>query len=238
MVDAIINLGMHRSGTSCLTGCLSNYGLELGIESAYSIYNKKGNQENKEVFRLNEAVLKFNGGSWYEPPRKTLEFDDELEARRDELLTGYQSLPKPWGIKDPRMLLTYPFWENQLPAHSFIGTFRHPKAVARSLAARKHMRIPSKQAYKLWNIYNLKLLERLQTQSFPVINFDLPPEEYTENIHGLAEELALPLKSKESFFDRKLINQKQYGLKHCPAELRPTYQKLLALSQTKRWVCL
>ena len=117
MVDAIVILGMHRSGTSCLTGCLRNYGLQLGIVADYTIYNKKGNQENKEVFSLNEAVLNFNGGFWYEPIRKTLKFDDELEARRDELLAGYQFLPKPWRIKDPGMLLTYPFWGNQLPAH-------------------------------------------------------------------------------------------------------------------------
>ena len=233
MSDAIIILGMHRSGTSCLTGCLRNYGLELGHVSNYNMYNRKGNQENKEVFRLNEAVLKFNGGSWYEPPHKALEFSDELEARRDELLDGYQSLPRPWGIKDPRMLLTYPFWENQLPAHSLIGTFRHPKAVARSLSARKGMSIPLKQAYKLWDTYNLKLLEHLKTQSFPVLNFDLPPEKYYENIRTVAKKLALPSKNEENFFDSNLINQKQYGLKQCPKELLPTYEKLLALSQVK-----
>lgn len=235
MADAIIILGMHRSGTSCLTGCLRNFGLELGLVSDYNMYNKKGNQENKEVFRLNEAVLKFNGGSWYEPPLKALKFNDELEARKAELLDSYKSLPKPWGIKDPRMLLTYPFWENQLPAHSLIGTFRHPKAVARSLAARKGMRIPLKQAYKLWNTYNLKLMERFQTQRFPVINFDLPPEEYSENINRLAKKLSLLSKNENDFFDSNLVNQKQYSLKQCPTQLLPTYEKLLALSQDKEY---
>ena len=51
MNEGVIILGMHRSGTSCLTGCLKEYGLHLGDVSESNKHNKKGNQENKEVFK-------------------------------------------------------------------------------------------------------------------------------------------------------------------------------------------
>src|SRR5690554_4364949 len=130
MNEGVVILGMHRSGTSCLTGCLNDNGLNLGTVSESNKHNKKGNQENKEVFKLNESLLNYNQGSWRRPPLKSLIWNQELETRRNEIILYYDKLPKPWGIKDPRMLLTYKFWKDQLASHRLVGTFRHPVAVA------------------------------------------------------------------------------------------------------------
>ena len=230
MTEAIIILGMHRSGTSCLTGTLKSHGLALGEVSDYNKYNKKGNQENKAVFRLNEALLQHNGGAWHTPPAGPLHSNPELETRRTEVLADYQSLPKPWGIKDPRMLLTYDFWQDHLPAHAFIGTFRHPLAVAQSLAARERLSIPLEQGLALWATYNEKLLELQQQHRFAVVNFDWAPARYQAAVEQLAETLGLGPQAEQTFFDAKLVSQQPPGLAECPAELLPLYRELMALA--------
>lgn len=45
-------LGMHRSGTSVLAGCLGNYGLYLGEVVREAPHNKEGNNENLAVRAL------------------------------------------------------------------------------------------------------------------------------------------------------------------------------------------
>ncbi len=62
-------LGMHRSGTSCLTGSLQQGGLFLGKHHEWNEYNRKGNRENQDVVNLNESIFKANGLNWKEPLR-------------------------------------------------------------------------------------------------------------------------------------------------------------------------
>ena len=44
-----------------------------------------------------------------------------------------------WGFKDPRALLTMPFWHAAIPGLEFVGTYRHPYLVAKSLNSRDQM---------------------------------------------------------------------------------------------------
>ena len=53
-------LGMHRSGTSCLTGSLQEAGLELGEHHTWNPYNRKGNRENQDFVDLHDAILAAN----------------------------------------------------------------------------------------------------------------------------------------------------------------------------------
>jgi len=58
---SIIVLGMHRSGTSALTGCLNILGVNLGerLERLMSAHedNPKGYWENEKVISINEAIF-------------------------------------------------------------------------------------------------------------------------------------------------------------------------------------
>jgi hypothetical protein len=229
MNEAIIVLGMHRSGTSCLTGCLNDFGLSLGKVSDSNKHNKKGNQENKAVFNLNESLLRFNQGSWRRPPLKPLIWNQELETRRDEVISYYDEMPKPWGIKDPRMLLTYPFWQAHLPNHQLVGTVRHPVAVIKSLLARKHknLTMSEEQALFLWQTYNEKLLNIYNQSSFPIINFDLEQSSYLSKINLIKTKLNMAHKKDVGFFDKDLVHQHKYSMDECPKSLLPLYDKLL-----------
>ncbi len=229
MIDAIIILGMHRSGTSCLTGSLKTCGLNLGSVSDFNKYNQKGNQENPEVFRLNEALLLHNQSAWNKPNKKELEWDESFEKRRDNVLKTYNDLPKPWGFKDPRMLLTYKFWQHSLPNHSLIGSIRHPKAVAMSLAARKNLSVPMESGYNLWKVYNQNLIKIYQERPFPIVNFDAPRSDYINQTESAFEKLGLTVNTSNSFYDQSLKNQTSYSIDNCPSELTNLYQQLLEM---------
>ncbi len=226
--DVVIILGMHRSGTSCLTGSLKNFGLHLGNVSQSNKHNLKGNQENRAIHQLNEELLKHNNGSWRRPPEDKLVWNKKLEDKRDLVLSEYQNLPKPWGIKDPRMLLAYPFWENQLPEHALIGTYRHPLAVIDSLGKRKHPKlyVDFDSACRMWQVYNEKLIAMHINNKFPIISFDVSSSQYLKKLDKIRQTLNLKTQERDDFFDSGLRSESGYTRSSCPAPLLSLYDQL------------
>jgi hypothetical protein len=100
---AIVVLGMHRSGTSCLAGMLAAGGLASAGDAVRNWDNARGHHEMLDMVRLDEAVLAYSGGHWLSPPRE-LRWTDEHEASRDRLLRARIG-GKPVLLKDPRTLL-------------------------------------------------------------------------------------------------------------------------------------
>lgn len=188
----ILILGMHRSGTSCLAGSLQQRGLFLGEVHESRPHNRKGNRENQQVMDLNEAVLAASDGAWDRPPVR-LRWDAGLVDRRDRLIESLaaDSGGAAWGFKDPRTLLTLGFWRERLAGARFIGTFRHPAQVARSLTARDPS-MPWSLAIDLWLAYNQRLLAIQESMPFPLVDFDTAPDRYVATVEVLARELGLP----------------------------------------------
>src|SRR6476620_7207833 len=116
-MTAIVVLGMHRSGTSCLAGMLAAGGVASAGEAVRNWDNARGHHEMLDVVRLNEAVLAHSGGHWLSQPT-TVRWTDEHAATRDHLLSA-QIDGRPALLKDPRMLLTLPFWRaSPVPFHA------------------------------------------------------------------------------------------------------------------------
>lgn len=173
-------LGMHRSGTSCLAGSLQCAGVQLGEVVEFAPHNRKGNREHLGIRELNDAVLTTSGGAWNLPPH-ALRWTPEQAARRDEIVEQLASLPgRCWGFKDPRSVLTMPFWHEAAPDLRIVATYRHPLAVARSLAARDGMTLDS--GLRLWLAYNELVLSCLARGGGPLVSFDVPREEYLEAV--------------------------------------------------------
>lgn len=200
----IVVLGMHRSGTSFLTGSLQEAGVFLGEISEQNPHNARGNRENLEFRRLNEEVLEWSLGRWHDPPYRVI-WTERHARRRDELIDRFagQSL---WGFKDPRTLFTLEFWREGLPDMRHVGIFRHPMKVARSLHARD--RLPLPRGLRLWMKYNSRLLEIHRDAPFPLLDFDLPGPELEEAVRSALGKLgagipAAPLR----FFDDRLRHQ-------------------------------
>lgn len=172
---AICVLGMHRSGTSCLTGLLEDAGVYLGNVSKQNPHNKKGNQESLRIMQLHDEVLASNGGSWDHPPSKPVVWSEAQKTALTAILDEYKGHTC-WAFKDPRAMLTLPGWLEQLPGLRFISTFRHPSAVAQSLHRRGQM--PPEEGFALWLHYNRLLLDYQSQFGFDILCFDLNPNDY------------------------------------------------------------
>jgi hypothetical protein len=155
MARAIIVLGMHRSGTSCLAGMLEKAGTFFGDVSRENRHNAKGNFENKRIIKLHDDLLACNQGSWDDPPPH-VEWPERMLAERDSIIAAYHHAPL-WGFKDPRTLLALAGWQAALPDAVLVATFRHPLAVARSLERRNGF--PPAWGLDLWTRYNRRLLD-------------------------------------------------------------------------------
>ncbi len=181
-------LGMHRSGTSCLAGCLARCGLHLGDVSLHNPHNRRGNHERDAVTQLHERILASNGGAWDRPPVE-IELSGDDRALMRSVVEELLSHP-PAGFKDPRSLLVADAWKEIVPSSAWIGTFRHPAAVARSLHARDAM--PEEPAYELWCRYNRELVRLHRREAFPLVEFELSDvDRYVETVAAAAIALGL-----------------------------------------------
>ena len=179
-------LGMHRSGTSALAGALEAAGLRTGEVLRFGSDNVKGHIESRLVIGINDAVLQRSGGSWHEAPH-TLIWTDAERRRRDTFIAAREAGGTPWLFKDPRTLLTFPFWQEALPKLTLVGTFRHPLNVAFSLFQRNGLALA--EGLRVWTAYNRRLLTLWEETRFPLLCFNLPEGAYraslTEMVYAL-----------------------------------------------------
>ena len=217
-------VGMHRSGTSFLTGSLQQAGLELGSHSAWNPHNLKGNRENQDIVSFHDRVLAAHGASWDRPPGGAVQWSAQETAEARELVAGYRALPL-WGFKDPRGLLLVHGWRKVLPALRFVGIFRHPAAVAQSLAARGGM--PANQALELWNAYNLRLLALHEQVRFPLLCFDEDEPILHAKLAQMLHALGLAPAAGERFFSSELRHHGQLDVA-LPADIAALLKELRA----------
>ena len=161
--DAILVLGMHRSGTSAVAGVVGLLGATLPATTIPAgADNPSGFWESLSVLATNDWILKQRGATWYE----CLGFDaDALDARTRataltfvmlSLISEFGGAPMPL-IKDPRICLLMDFWLPALRARGAspvaLLVLRSPDEVAESLAAREHL--PAAVSAALWLRYML-----------------------------------------------------------------------------------
>ena len=141
-------LGMHRSGTSMLSGLLvEGFRYDMGDDIMKpSFDNEKGFYENNNVVNQNDEFLLMQGASWssnvvgFNPDealeqkaKGKLKFGDGKQALR--FLNKYKF--SPYLLKDPRLCITLPIWLKLVEEEpAIVFTYRHPLEVAMSLKSR------------------------------------------------------------------------------------------------------
>lgn len=222
-------LGMHRSGTSCLAGCLEERGLFLGDVINFATFNRRGNKESPEIMRINNDLMALNGGSWDNPPEE-MRWNDDLRARRDMHIASLDG-HSVWGFKDPRSVFTLPFWQEALPDMQYVATFRHPFAVVRSLQRRGPNLQPAIAPLELWMRYNRKLLGHIAAHDIPLVNFDWSPDAYGKAVDHLAGHLGVAsgAPAENPFYEQSLrMSDGDVGMpQSLSPEVRGVYDALL-----------
>lgn len=242
--NALIIIGMHRSGTSLVSSILHSAGLDVGkqLMDAHETINAKGFYENLDFVRFHEQTLESLGESRFGwTVRNDLRVPDNLKNQVDELIEQNAS-DKLWGWKDPRTTLFLQYWANRLPKANFVFVHRAPWEVVDSLYRRGDQEFQNspKLAVDTWTAYNRSILNFMDKE--PQRGFLAAIDSITENPEAFIEKVnarfGCDLKKPASdIFDEKLIertssktNQALVLQKFFP-DCRETYEELLRRSE-------
>ena len=144
--QAILILGMHRSGTSALTRAISLLGYRLPDHLIpASPHNIKGFWETQALVDFHDRVLQSAGSSWHDWSKFNPEwsaspvFHDACRELQAILRTEFGD-NGPIIVKDPRICRLLPLWQAALNAlqidPTIVVPLRNPLEIARSLQQR------------------------------------------------------------------------------------------------------
>lgn len=170
--DGFMVLGMHRSGTSMLSGLLVS-GMEYNVGEPLigaAADNEKGFFELLPVVLQNDEFLRKQHMYWgagvvnydYEKAIKMQE-SKELDFKEGKKALAFLNDPAnaPYLQKDPRMCITMRTWlpllDNE-PAAVF--TYRHPLEVAMSLEKRDDS-FDLEHGLRIWIAYNMRAIQNM-----------------------------------------------------------------------------
>lgn len=197
---ALLILGMHRSGTSAITGVLHPLGVQLGsrLFAPQAGVNEKGFWEHSDVVAANDDILRLMGSYW----------DDFLpilteQWRIPELLSQEKRLAhylqrdfrhaQLWAVKDPRICRLLPLWLRVLDQQGvnsrFLFVVRHPAEVAASLARRDQ--ISYERSLLLWLAYNLEAERHTRNRQRAFALFDRLLSHPADTLQQVADTLEL-----------------------------------------------
>lgn len=151
----VLIVGMHRSGTSMVARALNDAGVYMGAIRDH----------NGEAFYgvdLNDRMLELAGGSWWDLPRKVdldevmVGFESDLSSKDlyqahlkspsgRSLSLGFQHSGL-WGLKDPRLSLTLPWWLKKFPKAKVVWVLRDEDEIVQSLLKRQGKKDESESA--------------------------------------------------------------------------------------------
>ncbi|HSB35622.1 MAG TPA: glycosyltransferase, partial [Thermoanaerobaculia bacterium] len=197
--SALLILGMHRSGTSALAGCLYHLRVRFGGPLLPANFaNEKGYFEHAEVVAIHDELLRRLGTSALDP----LPLPDGWEkgpaaqAARERLRAllfrnfGGASL---WAVKDPRLCSLLPLWlpllEEMGVEPRFILMLRSPWQTARSLERRDGL--ATWESLDLWFRHTTVSEETTRGLRRTVLSYDRLLSEPEPTLARLAEALSV-----------------------------------------------
>jgi hypothetical protein len=196
----IVILGMHRSGTSALSGVLSLLGIHPGdtLLPAMEEVNPKGFWEHAEIVSIHDQLLEAFDSSWYdEDPLPDQWWNSSLAAAfRGKILRlllrdfGSRAI---WLVKDPRICRLLPLWHEilrEFPCHpSFVLVLRNPAEVAASL--RKRDNLTEAASCLLWLNHMLEAEYQTRGQPRILVNYDRLLSDWQGTIDDIGKTLRL-----------------------------------------------
>ena len=219
---ALLVLGMHRSGTSAITGSLGFSGAWVGEETELTSPNAENPQgfwERRDVREVCDQMLHAAGADWW----KIAEFDPQaipratLAAQRRKFKKIVSSLDEyqAWIVKEPRLCLLLPVLQDYIHNPVCIHIHRNPLEVARSLQRRDGFSIAAGLA--LWEAYNLHALDASKDLRRVLIDHQSLISNPAATLNALVEQLeefdldhpiTPDTRRIERFIDAKLYHQK------------------------------
>jgi hypothetical protein len=186
----LVVVGMHRSGTSAVTGAVGALGFNaVSADDRLSPHESNAEHwESLSILRHNDDILAHFGGTWDAPPALPEGWETERglpdrSIASSLLAEAYPSRgPSVW--KDPRACLLLPYWREVLQGPvTAVFVWRAPLAVARSLHRRNGIPVPYGVA--LWERYNRSAIANLAETDVYVIDYDAVIENAESVMEGI-----------------------------------------------------
>lgn len=220
--SAIIILGMHRSGTSALTGVLARLGIDAGPNlQDGNEFNARGYWEHKDVVRIHDELFRKLGSGWQDtrPLPAGWEHGPSAESARAALAALLQrdfGASDPWLVKDPRMCRLLPLWRKVLEdlgvRPCYVIMTRHPAEVASSLAKRDDM--PETQALLLWLQHMVEIERQTRGQRRVAVTYDQLLDDWRSVVDRIAATLDVKLPSPGPETDSSINDFLSSDLRH------------------------
>ncbi|MHA6483023.1 sulfotransferase family protein [Paenibacillus sp. strain BS8-2] len=205
--EAVIILGMHRSGTSLLAQTIRTLGVYLGEEQQLMSPredNPEGFWEHEEIVAIHDELLDRLCSSW--DTTKPLpenwwltEVGFEGKARLIQIVSRDFSNVPLWGFKDPRTCLLLPLWQSVLKELNinarYILSIRNPLNVAASL--KKRDQFHSDKSFGIWSLYVLSSLYYTSHEHRIVIDYDQLLDQPFETCRDICSFLNIPFSALE-----------------------------------------
>jgi hypothetical protein len=233
-VDAVLVLGMHRSGTSCASESLVNMGLNPGLLTELmgaDEHNEHGYFEHSKIVECNEAILEgmvkrspvgsIEGMQANLPGRGWL-FGawsgdvNETDYKKAALVVDSIAADLPSNscmvLKDPRFSLTLSAWRNCLNIKAVILMVRSPAAVANSLLRRDG--VTPIVAEELWELYNKSAVRQLEGLDTLVMDYEGLINNSRKEIRRVIDFLSKKGVPLSTFDENILVNSVDKKLNH------------------------
>jgi hypothetical protein len=188
MAAITLVLGMHRSGTSAVTGALSHLGLKLGSNQRLmppSLENPLGYFELQDISHFNELLLNQRGLTWDSVSLAPLPaFDTSDISLARALVFGAEEAIT--CVKDPRISVLLPIWRSALLDRiTNLIVLRDPREVVWSLVVRNGF--TPVHASALWITYNALIAESASGLPNHLVFFDDVTERPGETMREITE---------------------------------------------------
>ena len=149
--EILLICGMHRSGTSLTAKLFELFGFSLGDHLMQAnIDNPKGFFEDLDVVALNDHLIAHNDAAWDVPPQsvdRQLTWTNAQLNQACDLLRDKTSGVTRFAIKDPRLCLLLPFWEQAISEIDATCrtciVYRNPLDISGSLESRNQLSQPT-----------------------------------------------------------------------------------------------
>lgn len=198
--QAILVLGMHRSGTSALARVLGFMGADVGAPDAllpaHATDNPTGYWERAELNAIHDELLASGGHRWdklsgFDSHRLDIDAAREPLQRLQYLVEHLRDEGKPWLAKDPRLCLFLPQWRAMLGETACVIAVRDPRDIAASMASGPRGTFTSAFVIALWEKYLGTLLRDLDGHRALFVSYDAllaDPSGQCERLrHGLSD---------------------------------------------------
>ncbi len=178
--EAILVLGMHRSGTSAVAGVLGLMGAYLGepeeLLPAHAHDNPSGYWERSDVVIAHDRALEFGQFSWdrvagFDPEKCDAQIRNLLASHLQPIIENLSHRGGPWLIKDPRLCLWLSHWLALVDHPACVVVVRDPREIAASMRSGPRGGFTSLYVIALWEKYLRALLSGLRGRKVIFVSY-------------------------------------------------------------------